>query len=289
MADITTTDPTTITTAPNAVGEVPPLDRSDAARDRDDARRDRRRTLTMILGRLGVGVGFLGIWEFVSGRVFNEFFLSRPTAIAGRIVELSASGELLDHLRVTMLETGLGLIIGMTLGVFLGLFIATSKTVGQWFYPYIIALYSLPRVALAPLFIVWFGIGLSSKVMMVITMVVFVAFYNVYEGVRNIDDDLLQMGRSYRLTRVQSLRHIVLPSIMPWLLTALRLAIGLGLIGAVIAELIGSSVGLGFYIKNSANLFDTTGVFAGLVVITIIAMLLEQIVAYVERRVTTHR
>lgn len=274
---------------PRALGDRPAATTLDAETEAADVRADRRQRLGLIAGRVGVGVAFLALWEAVSGRVWDEFFLSKPSAIVARFVELAASGQLWNDLRVTMMETGIGLVIGMTVGVLLGLFVASSTHAGRWIYPYLIALYSLPRVALAPLFIVWFGIGLASKVIMVVTMVVFVAFYNVHEGVKNIDQDLIDMSRSFRSSRLKTLRTVIIPSITPWLLTALRLAIGLGLIGAVIAELVGASEGLGHYIKQSANLFDTTGVFTGLVVITGVAMILEQGVAAVERRLLRHR
>lgn len=240
-------------------------------------------------GRAAVGILFIAAWELASGRVWDEFSISKPSAIAVRLRDLSASGELWDHLQVTMTETLVGLGIGMVAGILLGLVIATSKRAGPLFYPYIIALYSLPRVALAPLFIVWFGIGLTAKVVMVVTMVLFVAFYNTYEGVRNIDKDLLDMAKSMRRSRLETLRWVILPSITPWLLTSLRLSIGLGLIGAVISELVAATEGLGYYIKLSSNLFDTTGVFAGLIVITLVAMLLEQLVVLLERRVLRYR
>lgn len=275
--------PTSIKPDPGAAS------RSDALTDAADRAADRRERAVIYAGQVGVGVAFLALWELVSGLWVDVFFLSQPSLIAGRIVDLAESGELWTHLRITLLETGIGLLIGLPLGVVLGIAVATSRVVGRWFYPYVIAMYSLPRVALAPLFIVWFGIGLFSKVMMVVTMVLFVAFYNVYQGVKSIDQDLLDMVKSYRGSRWSAIRWVILPSISAWMLTALRLAIGLGLIGAIIAELIGSSAGIGYYIKLSSNLFDTTGVFAGLTVITVIAMLLEQVVAFIERRVLRYR
>ena len=274
---------------PGAPHTAPTDSRADTVTDAADRAADRRERITVIVGQVSIGVGFLVLWQLVSGLWVDEFFLSQPTLIAERIAELTASGELWMHLRVTLLETGIGLLVGLPLGVILGIAVATSRVAGRWVYPYVIALYSLPRVALAPLFIVWFGIGLFSKVMMVVTMVVFVAFYNVYQGVKSIDQDLLDMTKSYRASRFVTLRWVMLPSIGAWMLTALRLAIGLGLIGAIIAELIGSSVGIGYYIKLSSNLFDTTGVMTGLIVITVVAMLLEQVVALVERRVLRYR
>ncbi|MDQ6526504.1 ABC transporter permease [Nocardioides sp. LHD-245] len=277
---------------PSPVGTTTPAHkdtRADTVADAVDRRADRRERLVIVAGQVGIGVGFLAVWQLVSGLWIDRFFISEPSLIAERIVDLAASGELWMHLRVTVIETGIGLAIGLPAGVILGIAVATSRIAGRWVYPYIIALYSLPRVALAPLFIVWFGIGLFSKVMMVVTMVLFVAFYNVYQGVKSIDRDLLDMTKSYRASRWITLRWVMLPAIGAWMLTALRLAIGLGLIGAIIAELIGSSVGIGYYIKLSSNLFDTTGVMTGLLVITVLAMLLEQVVAFIEKRVLRYR
>lgn len=279
-------------TAP--VTDAPPqpstwLDGHTAALDEADRRAARRDRWVLRLGQLGVGLAILGLWELASGRWVDQFFLSKPSLVAERLVELFGSGEIFGHLRVTLSEFAIGLAIGMLAGIALGLFVATSRVVGGWIYPYIIALYSLPRVALAPLFVVWFGIGLTSKVIMVVTMVIFVAFYNVHQGVRNIDPDLLEMARSYRATRIQVLRKIIVPAITPWTVTALRLSIGLGLIGAVIAEMIGATAGVGYYIRRASGVFDTTGVFTGLFVIMAIAIAFERLVALLESRLLDQR
>ena len=253
--------------------------------DRREATRFRR---AVLIGRVAVAVVVLGAWQLASGRLVSEFFVSSPGDIVGRLVQLVSTGELWPHLTQTLVEVGAGLFIGVPLGIALGVALGTSQLLSGWLLPYVMALYSLPRVALAPLFIVWFGIGLLSKITMVVTMVVFVIFYNVYQGVRDMDQDLLDVARSFRASRRQTLRWIVLPSLTPWLVTALRLSIGIALIGAVIAELIAASSGLGYYIKLSSNLLDVTGVFAGLAVITAVAIVLDQVLGYVERRVVRH-
>jgi NitT/TauT family transport system permease protein len=253
--------------------------------DRREATRFRR---AVLIGRVAVAVVVLGAWQLASGRLVSEFFISSPSDIVGRLVQLVVTGELWPHLTQTLIEVGAGLLIGVPLGIALGVALGTSKLLSGWLLPYLMALYSLPRVALAPLFIVWFGIGLLSKITMVVTMVLFVIFYNVYQGVRDIDQDLLDVARSFRASRRQTLRWIVLPSLTPWLVTALRLSIGIALIGAVIAELIAASSGLGYYIKLSSNLLDVTGVFAGLAVITAVAIVLDQVLGHVERRVVRH-
>jgi NitT/TauT family transport system permease protein len=253
--------------------------------DRREATRFRR---AVLIGRVAVAVVVLGAWQLASGRLVSEFFVSSPSDVVGRLVQLVVTGELWPHLTQTLVEVGAGLLIGVPLGIALGVALGTSQLLSGWLLPYVMALYSLPRVALAPLFIVWFGIGLLSKITMVVTMVLFVIFYNVYQGVRDIDQDLLDVARSFRASRLQTLRWIVLPSLTPWLVTALRLSIGIALIGAVIAELIAASSGLGYYIKLSSNLLDVTGVFAGLAVITAVAIVLDQVLGHVERRVVRH-
>ncbi|WP_433279400.1 ABC transporter permease [Pseudonocardia xinjiangensis] len=253
--------------------------------DQREANRFRR---TVLVGRIAVAVVVLGAWQLASGRLVSEFFVSSPSEIVGRLVQLVGTGQLWPHLTQTLIEVGAGLLIGVPLGVALGVALGMSALLSGWLLPYVMALYSLPRVALAPLFIVWFGIGLLSKITMVVTMVLFVIFYNVYQGVRNIDQDLFDVARSFRANRWQTVRWIMLPSLVPWLVTALRLSIGIALIGAVIAELIAASSGLGYYIKLSSNLLDVTGVFAGLAVITAVAIVLDQALGYVERRVMRH-
>jgi NitT/TauT family transport system permease protein len=241
------------------------------------------------LGRLVVGVAILGCWEFTSGRWYNDFWVSRPSAIAGRIGLMIVNGDLWFHLQATLEETVAGLLIGIVAGTALGVGLASSGRLAGWVHPYVMAVYSLPKVALAPLFVVWFGIGLPSKIVMVTSLVIFVAFYNAYEGVRNIDPDLLDMMRTYRAQRLPTLAWVVLPSIAVWFFTSLRLGIGLALIGSVIAELEGSNRGIGYYITKSGNALDTTGIFAGLFIIMLVALALEALVAATERRVLRYR
>ena len=246
-------------------------------------------SVSLWIGRLVVGVLLLGSWELTSGRFYNDFWISRPSAIAARIGAMIANGDLWFHLSTTLEETVVGLILGIAAGTALGVGLACSGRFSAWVYPYIMAVYSLPKVALAPLFVVWFGIGLPSKILMVTSLVIFVAFYNAYEGVRNIDPDLLDMMKTFKARSGPTLIWVVLPSIAVWFFTSLRLGIGLALIGSVIAELVGSNRGIGYYITKSANTLDTTGIFAGLFVIMLVAIALEAIVVVSERRVLRYR
>lgn len=246
-------------------------------------------TVELWAGRITMGILIVGMWELSSGRFFNDFWISRPSEIATRIVEMAASGDLWFHLQTTLEETLVGLAIGMFVGTIMGVALAFSGQLAGWLFPYVMAVYSLPKVALAPLFVVWFGIGLVSKILMVTTMVVFVAFYNAYEGVKNIDPDLLDMMRTLRAGRWTTLSWVIFPSITTWILTSLRLGIGLALIGSVIAELVGANRGIGYYITKSAGTLDTTGIFAGLFIIMIVAVALETGVVQVEKHLLRYR
>jgi NitT/TauT family transport system permease protein len=241
------------------------------------------------LGRLIVGIVVIGFWEFTSGRWYNDFWVSRPSAIVGRVGLMFVNGDLWFHLEATLEETIAGLLLGIVAGTVLGVGLASSGRFAGWVHPYVMAVYSLPKVALAPLFVVWFGIGLPSKILMVTSLVIFVAFYNAYEGVRNIDPDLLDMMKTYKARRRPTLEWVILPSIAVWFFTSLRLGIGLSLIGSVIAELEGSNRGIGYYITKSGNSLDTTGIFAGLFIIMLVALALEAIVGATERRVLRYR
>jgi NitT/TauT family transport system permease protein len=245
--------------------------------------------VSTLLGRIFVGVVILGVWQLTSGRLYSDFWISRPSAIAQSLAQMAASGDLWFNLSATLEEMLCGLALGMIVGTVLGIVLASSGRFSDWLYPYVMALYSLPKVALAPLFVVWFGIGIWSKILMVTSFVVFVTFYNVYEGVRNIDRDLLDMMKTYRAPRTALLRWVVFPSIAVWVLTSLRLGIGLALIGSVIAELVGANRGMGYAITKAGNTLDTPGIFAGLFVIMIVAVVLEAAVAQIERRVLRYR
>ncbi|HWQ43592.1 MAG TPA: ABC transporter permease [Desulfosporosinus sp.] len=245
--------------------------------------------LQILLGRILTGIVIFGLWQGLSGPVFKSTWVSRPSLIYTRLAKMTMDGSLWFHLSITLQEMLIGLVIGMIVGTVLGILMATSGKVQHYFSPYIMALSSLPRAALAPLFVVWFGIGLNSKISVVVMMVVFLAYYNAYEGIRNLDSDLTQMMNSFKATRLQKLRWHTLPSIAPWMMNSIRLGIGTSTIGAVIAEMVGANRGIGYYISYSSALIDTTGVFAGLVVIMIVAVFLDQVIVFSEKQIFKYR
>ena len=243
----------------------------------------------VLAGQIGLGVVLFGFWEITSGRFFNSFWISRPSLILERIVSMFLDGSLWYHLGATLGEILLGLAIGMTGGILLGLLLAYSGIFQRWVSPYILALFSLPKASLAPLFVIWLGIGLISKVVMVIVMVIFVVFYNIYEGIRNIDPNLTDMMKAFKAKPIKRLQWVILPSITTSILSTLRISIGNATIGAVISEMIGSSRGIGYYITYASGVLDTTGTFAGLFLIMAVALILGRLVGLLEKKVLRFR
>lgn len=239
--------------------------------------------------RLLLVASLLALWELAAVFLFNPFWSSKPSLIAARLAQLVASGEFFRHTSATLSEAGIGLVLAALVGIPLGIALARSPHVARVVDPVVMGLYGLPRVALAPLFVLWFGIGLASKVMMSFSMVVFVFLLNVQEGIRTIDRDLLDLMTSMRASSGYLVRKVLLPAVVPWILASLRIGVGLALIGAVVGELIGANKGLGWYIEKSAGQLDTTGVFTGLVVLMGIAMACNHGIAVLERRMVAWR
>jgi NitT/TauT family transport system permease protein len=194
-------------------------------------------------------------------------------------------GSIWYHLGATLNEILIGLATGMAIGVTLGILLAYSRVLQYWVSPYILALSSLPKVSLAPLFVIWLGLGLLSKVVMVVSMVVFVVFYNIYEGIKSLDPDLVDMMKVFKASPRKILKWVILPSLATWIINSLRISIGNATIGAVISEMIGASRGIGYYIAYSSGILDTTGAFAGLFIVMIVALILGWVVTIAEKTV----
>ncbi len=226
----------------------------------------------------------IGAWESLGLLGVDPIWVSAPSLIAERLWSLALAGDLWRHASRTITEAGLGLALAFAVGVPIGIAMATYKYANSVAEPLVLGLYSLPRVALAPLFIIWFGIDLFSKVMMAFSTVLFVFMLNVHEGLKTVDRDLVDLFRTMRARRGFITRRVLLPWIVPWMIAGLRLGVGLSLIGAVVGELIGASAGLGWYIERSAGHLDTTGVFTGLVTLMAIAMVGNAAVAALDRR-----
>jgi len=237
-----------------------------------------------LAGLLSV-VGGLAFWELISRYVVaNALFLAAPSQIAIAIVNLARSGQLWHHVSISAAEFALGYVIACVLGIALGLAMASSATVKQALQPWVSGLYATPTIALAPLFILWFGIGIWSKVIVVITLVLFPVTINTEAGLRTTSERLIEMLRSFGATRRQIFVKLSLPSAVPFILAGLKLGIGRGLIGVVVAELFGSRAGLGNLISQSADAFNMPDLFAGVVILALAGIVMTAGFGWLEGR-----
>ena len=233
---------------------------------------------------------FLGVvlvlWEAVAHLgLVEEYVMSRPSRVFAWLAHASATGFFWINIGVTVRETLLGLLLGSVLGIASGFALAHWKRTFRVLEPFIMALYSLPRVALAPLFLVWFGIGEGSKVALAASLVFFVLLLNTYTGVREIDQNLINAARTMGAKNHFITRRILLPASMAFIFAGLRVSIGLALIGTIVGEMIAGQYGLGQMIARAANMFDTAQVFAIIIVLAVLAVVMNEIMKQIERSV----
>ncbi|HET7526247.1 MAG TPA: ABC transporter permease [Burkholderiaceae bacterium] len=213
------------------------------------------------------------------------FFFGEPLKILARIGRwFFVSRDIYEHLVVTLLETVLAFGLGTALGLACGLWLALSPVAAAILDPYIKALNSMPRVILAPIFAVWFGLGIASKVALGITLVFFIVFFNVYQGVREVSPVVLDNARMLGAEPRQLLRHVYLPSATSWVFSSLHTSVGLAFVGAVVGEYLGSAKGVGYLILQAEGTFDINTVMAGILVLTAFALLLDAAVGAIEAR-----
>ena len=235
-------------------------------------------------GALSV-VGGLLVWEVVSRfLIANALFLAAPSQIAVAIYHLGVSGELWHHIAVSAAEFAVGYVIASAIGIALGLAMASSATAKRALQPWVSGLYATPTIALAPLFILWFGIGIWSKVLVVIFLVTFPVAINTEAGLRTTSERLIEMLRSFGATPRQIFLKVSLPSAVPFILAGLKLGIGRGLIGVVVAELFGSRAGLGRLISQSADAFNMPELFAGVVILAFAGIVMTAGFGWLEQR-----
>jgi NitT/TauT family transport system permease protein len=212
------------------------------------------------------------------------FLFGEPLKVFGRIWNWFAGGDIYRHLWVTLVETMLAFVIGTVSGVAIGIWLALAPTASAIFDPYIKALNAMPRVILAPIFFVWFGLGIASKVALGVTLVFFIVFFNVYQGVREVSPVVLANARMLGASQKQLLRYVYLPSAMSWMFASLHNSVGLAFVGAVVGEYLGSSEGVGYLILQAEGVFDINTVFAGILVLTAFALVLDWVVTLAEKR-----
>jgi len=243
----------------------------------------------MLRCQLALGVAILLAWQAASGRLVDSFFISNPVDVARRLATWTADGSIFSHLWATLYATLLGFLIGAAGGFALGIWLGISPFMNRLLNPYLWSLNALPKVALAPLFVLWFGLGIESKVALAAVLVFFLVFLNTISGVREVDQDLIDGARLMRATRFQVIAKIVVPSAMSWVFAGLKTSVPYALIGAVLGEMIAANRGLGYLVQFSGAQFDTAGVFAVLVVIALLAVALNLVVEMIQDRVERWR
>jgi NitT/TauT family transport system permease protein len=239
---------------------------------------------------LALLIAVLGAWYGLTrSDLLPPFFFGEPLVVAQRIAQWFISGKIFPHLGVTLLETVLAFAFGTVLGLAVGLWLALSPFASRLLNPYITAVNSMPRVILAPIFAVWFGLGIGSKVMLGVTLVFFIVFFSVYNGVREVSPVILNNARMLGAAGRQLLRHVYLPSATAWVFSSLHASVGMAFVGAVVGEYLGSSRGVGYLILQAEGVFDIDTVLAGIAVLTACALLLDRVVSTAERRLLRWR
>jgi NitT/TauT family transport system permease protein len=268
-----------------------------------------------------VAVVVIGAWHVGStvpiGGVYflPKFFFSTPADVGLRVWTLFADGttkivgckEAIDigrllsisdpcfgktiwqHLLITLTEGVLAFVIGAVAGIALGFWLARNALLSAVFDPYIKMLNALPRVVLAPIFMLWLGLGIWSKVALGVTLVFFIVFFNVYQGVKEVSPVVLANARMLGMSERQLFQHVYWPSALSWMFSSLHTSVGFAIIGAVVGEYLGSAAGLGYLINQAEGTFDTTGVFAGMVILAVFVLIIDGLVTVVERRLLVWR
>ena len=255
--------------------------------------------------QVGLLVAVIAVWQLLSRDQQYAFFLGDPVSVVGRIWSwfmpfgfeanswfpdgVPGRADIYLHLGVTLLETVLAFAIGTLLGLVFGLWLALAPTASAILDPYIKAANSMPRVILAPIFALWFGLGIWSKVALAVTLVFFIVFFNVYQGVKEVSPVVLANARMLGANQRQLLRTVYLPSATSWVFSSLHTSVGMAFVGAVVGEYLGSAKGVGYLILQAAGVFDINTVIAGIVVLTVFALLLDYIVTKVEARLLVWR
>ncbi|MFF0612437.1 ABC transporter permease [Nocardia tengchongensis] len=260
------------------------------ARVRTQARRNTIRTWGL---RALIVAVWLGSWQLTATYWIDPFFYSKPSLIWDRLVEWFTEGTQFGsiwlQLYTTVQEAVLGFAIGTVAGIVLGVLLGRSRYWADVLAPFIKALNAVPRIVLASLFIIWFGLGLQSKVATVVVLVFFAVFFNAFTGAREVDGNVINNARILGASRRQVLGSIVLPSATTWILSSLHTAFGFALIGAVVGEYAGASMGLGLLISNAQGTFDAAGIYAGMIIITVVALVAEWLIGLAENRLLKWR
>jgi NitT/TauT family transport system permease protein len=243
---------------------------------------------------LVAAVGLAAWYVFATVPIFGvillpPFFFSNPVDVGKQIVDWFVSGVIWKHLWVTLEEAILAFVIGSLGGVGIGFWFARQPRTAAVFDPYVKMVNALPRVVLAPIFTLWLGLGIWSKVALGVTLVFFIVFFNVYQGVKEVSPTVLANARMLGMNERQLMRHVYWPSALSWMFSSLHTSVGFAVVGAVVGEYLGSAAGLGYLIQQAEGVFDVAGVFAGMFVLAAFVIVIDTVVSLIEKRLLVWR
>jgi NitT/TauT family transport system permease protein len=242
-------------------------------------------TARLAVGRAVLFAVLVTAWEAGAQiGLIDPYFVSRPSKLALTVGGWFASGFIYPHILATVQEAVIGLVVGILAGVLVGMLFAFFPFLSGLFHPLIVVFNATPRIALAPLFIVWLGIGLASKVAMVVSLVFFIIFFSTYAGLRDVDVNLVNHVRVMGGSRRDLMRHVLLPSALTWIFASLRACVGFAVIGAIIGEYLGADRGIGWIVQYGESLFDSNMVISGLLVLMVFVATLDGSLGWLERR-----
>jgi NitT/TauT family transport system permease protein len=250
---------------------------------------------TLLLMQIAIAAAILLVWYVgssvpIGGTYFlPKFFFSTPADVLARITKMFSNASIWRHIYITLSETALAFFIGSGLGIVVGFWFARRATVAAVLDPYLKAANALPRVVLAPIFMLWFGLGIWSKVALGVTLVFFIVFFNVYQGVKEVSPVVLANARMLGMNDRQLMRHVYWPAALSWMFSSLHTAVGFALVGAVVGEYLGSAAGLGYLIQEAEGVFDVAGVFAGMIVLAVVVLVIDWLVTLIETRLLAWR
>lgn len=229
---------------------------------------------------------FIFIWEYTArNNFYNSLFTSYPSEILKDLKEFYLSGDLIKHTSITLKEAFYGLLFGSLFGIILGLFLGQINLLGDVFVPVITAIHGIPQLTLAPIYILWFGLGLTSKIFLSALMVFFNVFFATYSGVKNIEPKLLESSELLGARKFKTLIYVIFPSSMPWIFSGIRTGVGSSLVGAIIGEYIGSSKGFGWMISYATSFFNISRVMSCILILLIVGILLNNLLNHLEKHV----
>src|SRR5580658_4542499 len=222
----------------------------------------KRDRVPMLAWQILPGAALLSAWQAgASAGLLDKFFFSCPGDVIARVLKMLVTEAIWGNLATTLLEAALSFLIGVTAGVLFGFVLARNRFLADLLDPYIRVANALPRVVLAPIFLLWFGLGIWSKVALGVTVVFFIVFFNTYQGVREVDQVILSNARMLGASERQLIRHVLIPSALTWIFSSLHVSVGFAIIAVVVGEYLGASKGIGYMIAQAEGVFDTTGVF----------------------------